>query len=227
MSDQIDLYGPRFGRADGARELIILLHGLGADGSDLIALAPVFARALPYAAFVAPNAPFPCDMAPFGHQWFSFQVKTPADVLAGIENTAPMLNAFIDKQLAAHGLGEERLALVGFSQGSMMALHVALRRARACAAVVAYSGALIGPERLPTEIKSRPPVLLVHGEADDVVPFPAMAAAEEALRANGVAVRSQGLPGVSHGIDEVGADLGTTMLKQSLYPEPPGSEDPS
>src|SRR5947208_8561128 len=108
------------------RQLVILLHGLGADGNDLIGLAPVLARLLPDAEFVSPNAPFPCDMAPYGYQWFSLQDRSPEAILGGVRASAPILDAFIDDLLAARGLEEKDLALVGFSQGTMMSLYVGL-----------------------------------------------------------------------------------------------------
>jgi phospholipase/carboxylesterase len=117
------------------------------------------------------------------------------------------------------GLGDERLALVGFSQGTMVALHTAIRRPRPCAAVIGYSGALVGPELLAGEVVSRPPVLLVHGDADQVVPFPSMAAAEQALAGAGFLVHGEARPGLGHGIDEAGLQLGAAMLKQTLYPD--------
>ncbi len=119
------------------------------------------------------------------------------------------------------GLGDERLALVGFSQGTMMALHVALRRARACAAVIGYSGAVVAPQLLAAEIESRPPVLLVHGDADEIVPFSSLAAAQQALRENGLLVHSEPRPGLGHGIDETGLQLGAALLQQTLYPDDP------
>jgi phospholipase/carboxylesterase len=159
-----------------------------------------------------------------GRQWFSFQDREPEAVLAGARAAAGHLDAFIDAELERTGLPDQRLVLLGFSQGAMMALHVALRRARLCAAVIGYSGALIGPELLAGEVRSRPPVLLVHGDADEVVPFQSMAAAEQALRADGFLVHGEGRPGLGHGIDEVGLQLGAAMLKQSLYPDEAGPE---
>ena len=228
MTAAFELDGPRLGPAAGAeaKELIILLHGLGADGHDLIALAPLFARSLPEAAFAAPNAPFPCDMAPFGRQWFSFQDRDPGAVLAGVRASAPHLDAFIDAELARSRLPGDRLAIVGFSQGTIMALHVAMRRANPGAAVIGYSGALAGPEVLQAETRSRPPVLLVHGDADEIVPFQSMAAAKQALDANGVPVRAEARPGLGHGIDDIGLKLGAAMLKQSLYPDSLGEDAP-
>ncbi len=225
MNIGIDLDGPRFGPAQAAngrpQELVILLHGLGADGNDLISLAPLFAQVLPGAAFVAPNAPFPCDMAPVGRQWFSFQDRAPEAVLAGVRAAAPHLGAFIDTELERAGLPDERLALIGFSQGTMMALHVALRRAQACAAVIGYSGALVAPQLLAEEVRSRPPILLTHGDADEIVPFSSMAAAQQTLRENGMLVHSEPRPGLGHGIDETGLQLGAAMLQQTLYPDAP------
>jgi len=134
------LDGPRHGVKAGpgkdgrkARALVVFLHGLGADGNDLISLAPLLESVLPDTAFASPHAPFPCDMAPLGRQWFSLQDRDPDVLLAGVQAAAPLLNAFLDQELKAHGLSDERLALVGFSQGTMIALHVALRRPRPCA----------------------------------------------------------------------------------------------
>src|SRR5467141_2296170 len=142
------LSGPSRPPASGGRpsRLVILLHGLGADGNDLIGLVPYWAPLLPTAEFVSPNAPFPCDMAPYGYQWFSFQDRTQEAVLAGVRAAAPVLDAFIDDALAARGLVDGDAALVGFSQGTMMSLHVGLRRAHPVAGILGYSGRLIGAE---------------------------------------------------------------------------------
>lgn len=218
MSDMFALEGPRFGPASGGtpRSLVVLLHGLGADGNDLISLAPYWAKALPDTAFVSPHAPFPCDMAPYGRQWFSLQDRTPAMILAGVKAAAPILDDFIDAELREHGLTDDRLALVGFSQGTMMSLYVAPRRARAIAGVVGYSGALVGADLLAADVKSKPPVLLVHGEMDDIVPFQAMAAAAAGLRAAGIAVETLGRPGLPHSIDEEGLLRGGRFLAERL-----------
>jgi len=215
MFDAFTLDGPRFGPAAGgaASQLVVLLHGLGADGNDLIGLAPALARALPEAAFVSPHAPFPCDMAPYGRQWFSLQSRDPASLWSGVSMAAPILGGFLDDELARLGLADDRLALVGFSQGTMMSLHLAPRRARPCAAVVGYSGLLAGPERLAAETVSRPPVLLVHGDADPIVPVAALPAARAALEAAGFTVTMQVRPGLGHGIDEAGIGLGIAHLR--------------
>ena len=218
MTGTFDLDGPRAAPAAGgqADALVILLHGLGADGNDLIGLAPQLAQVLPGAAFVSPHAPFPCDMAPFGRQWFSLQDRAPEAVLAGVRAEAPILDGFLDDELARHGLSDGQLALVGFSQGTMTGLYVGLRRAEPCVQIVGFSGALIGPEDLEREIRSRPPVLLVHGEADEVVPFPALAAAQTALKACQVPVEAHGRPGLGHGIDQQGLELAAAALERAF-----------
>src|ERR1700726_4816555 len=140
------------------RRLVILLHGLGADGNDLIGLQQVWGRLLPEAEFISPNAPSPCDMAPYGYQWFSVQDRTPAAMLAGVRAAAPMLDGFIDEELQKRGLDESDTALVGFSQGTMMSLYVGLRRAKPLAGILGYSGRLLAPELFASEVRSRPPV---------------------------------------------------------------------
>jgi phospholipase/carboxylesterase len=213
-----DLSGPSHQPASGGkpRQLVVLLHGVGADGNDLIGLAPYWAALLPDAEFVSPDGPFPCDMAPFGRQWFSLQDRSPAAILAGVRATAPIVDAFLDAALAARGLDDRRLALVGFSQGTMMSLYVGLRRAKAAAGIVGYSGALVGADALPQEIRSRPKVLLVHGDADEVVPAQALAIAANGLKAAGVPAEILMRPGLGHGIDEEGLRRGGEFLQQAF-----------
>src|ERR1700688_291999 len=151
------------------RRLVILLHGLGADGNDLIGLQQYWGRLVPEAEFVSPNAPFPCDMAPYGYQWFSVQDRSPPSVLAGVRASAPSLDAFIDDELQKRGLDDSAAALVGFSQGTMMALFVGLRRPSPLAGILGYSAGLIAADLLPSELRSRPPVLLAHGTEDPLV----------------------------------------------------------
>ncbi|MEQ8355430.1 MAG: prolyl oligopeptidase family serine peptidase [Kiloniellaceae bacterium] len=217
----MELDGPRYGPEAGgkARALVVFLHGLGADGDDLISLAPMLEAVLPETAFVSPHAPYPCDMAPMGRQWFSLQSREPEPMLAGVQTAAPILNRFLDAELEKHGLSDDRLALVGFSQGTMMALHTMMRRPKTCAVVVGFSGALVMPEILGAEIASRPPVLLVHGDADEVVPFAALSAAQQALDLNGVPVAAYQRPGLGHGIDQEGLQLCAAALVQHLFPE--------
>ncbi|MCO6417088.1 prolyl oligopeptidase family serine peptidase [Siccirubricoccus sp. KC 17139] len=212
------LDGPRLGpRAGGAaQQLVVLLHGLGADGTDLIGLAPEWAEALPHAAFVAPDAPSPCDMGPWGRQWFSLQDRSPARMAAEIRAVAPALQGFLDAELARLGLPGSALALAGFSQGCMMALFCGLRRATAPAAILGYSGALLASESLAEELACRPPVLLVHGEADEVVPVEATRSAAATLTAAGVAVETLYRPGLAHGIDPAGIAAGAAALRRAF-----------
>jgi len=216
MADLID--GPRWGPAEGGkpRKLVVLLHGLGADGFDLIDLAPDWGKAVPNALFVAPHAPDACDMAPYGRQWFSIGDRAPAHVLAGIRVAAGHLGAFLNAETARLGLSAGDVALMGFSQGAMTALFTGLRRNPPPAAILAYSGRLVGAETLPTEIRGRPPVLLVHGEKDEVVPVEGGRAAEAALQAAGVPVESHWRPGLGHGLDDVGIMQGALTLQHYL-----------
>ena len=211
-----DLDGPRWGpRTGAAQQLVVICHGVGADGHDLIDLAPHWAQALPHAAFVAPDAPEPYDGAPMGRQWFSLRDRSPAILAAGVAVAATALSGFIDAELARLTLPADAYALVGFSQGAMTVLYAGLRRAVPPRAILAYSGALLAPELLSTTTV-RPPVLLVHGEDDAVVPVAASRAAEQALRAAGVPVEALYCPRLGHGIDEAGLSTGALFLQRAF-----------
>ena len=212
------LVGPSFGPAAGGppRQLVVLLHGVGADGQDLIGLAPMLARDLPHARFVAPDGPEPCDLAPYGRQWFSLQDRRPASMLAGIVRTAPLVDAFLDEELAQHGLTDADLALVGFSQGTMMSLHLGPRRPRPMACILGFSGALVGGEALPDQVRSRPPVMLIHGDADDVVPVQALFGAVDGLQAAEIPVQWIVRPDLPHSIDPEGIAAGGRFLREML-----------
>ncbi|MEH3148011.1 MAG: prolyl oligopeptidase family serine peptidase [Methylobacterium frigidaeris] len=195
---------PRSGRAP--RQLVVLLHGFGADGNDLIDLGAAWSELLPDAAFVSPHAPEPCIQG-FGRQWFPLTFRDPHERWRGVTRAGPGLDAFLDAELAAHGLDESRLALVGFSQGCMMALHVGLRRERRLAAVVGLSGLVVveegrGPDALKAGIRAVPPVLLVHGDQDEVIPVGALFLSADLLAAAGVPVEWHLSAGTGHGIDE-------------------------
>lgn len=196
------------------KQLVVFLHGLGADGNDLLGLAPFFAEALPDAHFIAPNAPEPCDMTPYGYQWFSLQEWTPESKLRGTKASAPILNTFLDAQLARFSLPDSQLALVGFSQGTMMSLYTAPRRAEAIAGIVGYSGALIGGETLAQEVTAKPPVCLIHGTADTIVPFAAMDVATSGLSSCCISVEAHARPNLPHTIDEEGIEIARAFLRR-------------
>ncbi|MEM1140110.1 MAG: dienelactone hydrolase family protein [Pseudomonadota bacterium] len=199
-----------------ADSLIIFVHGYGADGNDLIAIGAHWARDLPTTAFIAPNGPERCAGSPMGYQWFPISRLSPEDMWAGVQSAGPILDAFIDEQLAQRSLSEERLVLVGFSQGTMLSLHVALRRARPLAALIGYSGLLAGPEHLARDIQSRPPVFLAHGDADQVVPPQATPMAAASLGEAGVSVIWHLSAGIGHGIAPDAMDAGARFAGDAL-----------
>ena len=217
------LDGPRLvPRAQGpARQLVVFLHGYGADGNDLIEIGRAWQPLLPHAAFVSPHAPEPCAEAPVGRQWFPLTFRDPQERWRGVNAAAPGLGRFLDAELARHRLGADALALVGFSQGTMMALHVGLRRRTAPAAILGYSGLLVvppgqNPEAVAAEISARPPppVLLVHGDADDLIPAEALLQAAQGLAAIGIPAEWHLSYGIGHGIDAEGLRHGGEFLAQ-------------
>jgi phospholipase/carboxylesterase len=213
------VFGARGVPMGTATSLVVFLHGYGADGADLLGLADALAPHLPGTAFVAPDAPEPCRGAPYGRQWFPIpwlDGSSEVEAGAGLARAARDLDAFLDARLAEAGLPASALALVGFSQGAMIALHVAPRRSLPVAAIVAISGRLLQPGSLADEAVVRPPVLLIHGDADPVVPFADMQAAGQALAGAGFAVWGHVMEGTGHGIapDGLGAALG--FLKERL-----------
>jgi phospholipase/carboxylesterase len=210
------LDGPRMPPAAGGKptSLVVLLHGYGSNGADLISLAPYWAKLLPGAQFVSPNAPEPVPMAPGGYQWFPISRLDPRELARGVQTAAPLLNKFLDRELERYGVAPGRLALVGFSQGTMMALHVGLRRA--VAGIVGFSGALPVPETLKAEAVGKPPVLLVHGDQDDVVPVSRMLEAAEGIAAAGLSAHWHVSAGVPHSIGPDGLALGGDFLRAAL-----------
>jgi phospholipase/carboxylesterase len=205
---------PRSGAAP--RKIVLLLHGFGSSGTDMISLAPQWQDALPDTLFLAPHAPQRCGMMGAGYQWWGLSGFSPSALAAGAAAAAPAIDAFIDRKLAQYGLTEADLALVGFSQGTMMALHVALRRPQTVAAVVGYSGMLTGAAELAHRDFSKPPVLLVHGTADPVVPIAALHMAESELKRLGVAVTTHIAFGVAHSVDPVGLRLGRDFVADAF-----------
>jgi len=209
------LTGPSRPPARGGKpkQLVIFLHGLGADGNDLIGLAQYWSGLLPEAEFISPNAPFPCTMAGYGYQWLNPEDRSPEARLAGARAAGALLDGFIDEELAKRGLAAGDAALVGFSQGCMMSLFVGPRRAEPLAGIVGYSGRLVGAEVLGEEVRSRPPILLVHGTHDPVVPYESLAEAETGLKAVGLSVETVSCYGVQHSIDQEGLRRGGQFLR--------------
>ena len=205
---------PKSGRADS---LVVFLHGYGAHGGDLIGLADPLASYLPNAAFASPDAPellqFPGMQC---YQWFPLISRNQNEYWSGACEAATPLDAFLAAELARWKLPPSRLALVGFSQGTMMALHVGLRQPASPAAIVGFSGRIAGPEKLAAEITSRPPVLLIHGDEDEVIPVAALAETVEALKGVGIAAEWDERQGLGHGIDPGGLALAGRFLAAKL-----------
>jgi phospholipase/carboxylesterase len=215
----VELSGPRLEPKSRrpARQLVVFVHGYGADGNDLIDIGRAWQELLPDAAFVSPHAPEPLPGAVMGRQWFELTFRDPHERWRGVNAAAPALERFLDAELARRALPPSALALVGFSQGTMMSLHVGLRRAAAPAAIVGYSGLFVlpnpaAPDAVAGEIRARPPVLLVHGENDDLIPAEALFHAAEALAALGIATEWHLSPGIGHGIDPEGLRHGGAFL---------------
>ena len=214
----MNIDGPRQEPSDGkpARAQVILLHGYGADGNDLIGLTPYWAKELPHVGFVSPHAPFPCEMSPMGRQWFSLGDRSPESMLAGTRMAAQVIDGFINDEMQRLGLPASKIALIGFSQGTMMSLFVGPRREQQIAGIVGFSGRLVGPELMAAEVKSKPPVTLVHGEADEMVPAAALGQAVTGLEAVGIDVASEMRPHLGHSIDEQGLKIGLEFLRNVL-----------
>ena len=213
----------KFGRVGAqsgqAKSLVVFLHGYGADGADLLGLADPLAPHLPDTVFMAADAPSPCAGNPFGRQWFPiprFDGSSEVDAAVEMNRAADDLNAFLDQRLADEGLTPAALALVGFSQGAMMSLHVAPRRDQAMAGVVAISGRLLRPQVLAQEARVKPPVMLIHGDSDDVVPFGEMQIAGNALVAAGFETFGHVMQGTGHGIAPDGLGVTMQFLKERL-----------
>ena len=218
------LTGPERPAASGpADSLVVLLHGYGADGNDLIGLAEPLAPYLPRTRFLAPNAPERCPGSPTGFQWFPIpwlDGSPEAVARASAERSFALLDRWLDD--VAGGVAPARTVLVGFSQGTMMALHVGLRRREPLAGIVGFSGRLLEPQRLPAEAGTAPPVLLVHGDADPVVPFASLAEAADALVAAGVETFTHVSCGVGHGIAPDGLGLALSFMRDRLGIEDQG-----
>ena len=218
MTDISNYY--EYKTSDTPSSLVIMLHGYGSNGQDLIGLAPMLAQELPDTMFVSPDAPFNLEMMPpmGGYQWFSLLDRTSEVMLEGAEGAAPILEGFVDAMAQRFEIPHAKIALLGFSQGTMMSLYTAPRMPQKIAGVLGYSGALLGGEGLvedPDEFQNFP-IRLIHGEADDVVPVAARSQAQELLTKAGYTVSGHTTPGLTHSIDEDGIRSGVEFLREIL-----------
>ena len=207
-------FGPAAGGAPTS--MVIMLHGVGADGQDLLGLAPVLGAALPHTVFVSPDGAQPFDMAPMGRQWFSIREFTPQAMERGVQESAKIVDEFITEQRDHYGLKDENIALLGFSQGAMMSLYVAPRRAEKLAGVLAYSGLLAGADGLDAGAICKLPIQLVHGGMDSIVPVAFYNQALQTLENKGFPVAGKMIPYLAHGIDETAIETGRTFLQTHL-----------
>ena len=209
--------GPRIApRGATARKLVILFHGYGSNGADLAGLAEAWAPAFPDVAWASPNAPDPAPGAPGGYQWFPISRLDPAAMESGVRSAAASAERFIDAELTRWSLAGGDVVLVGFSQGTMMALHAGLRRDTAPAGILGYSGALAGPERLKEEMTVKPPILLIHGDRDEVLPVGLSLAAAQGLAAAGHGAQFHISPGITHSIGPDGLELGAAFIADAF-----------
>lgn len=201
------------------QNVVMFLHGYGADGADLLGLADPLAPLMENTTFIAPDAPEKCVANPFGYQWFPIpwlDGSSPEEAEAGIERATADLNGFIDQVLEDEGISPENLGIIGFSQGTMMALQVLPRRAEPVGGIVGFSGRLMEAERLSEEVKSKPPVMLVHGDQDDVVPPASLEQAARALASLEFEVYAHMSEGTAHGIAPDGLEFAVQFLKEKL-----------
>jgi len=222
----VTLDGPRLpAKSQKTEQLVVFLHGYGANGNDLITIGAQWRNLMPGAAFVAPHAPEPCGQVPGGRQWFRLTMREPGERWAGVNKAAPVLNAFLDAELDRHGLKDRQLALVGFSQGTMLALRAGLRRIHAPAAIVGYSGELVtGPDEDAAAASGpsgqSPSILLVHGSEDDVIPAEALFLSAEALARSGIPSQWHLSVNLGHGIDNAGLLHGGLFLAKCFGLKP-------
>jgi phospholipase/carboxylesterase len=206
------------GNTTAPTSMVIILHGYGANGEDIIDLGRELQSSFPDTIFIAPHAPNPCELSPLGYQWFSLSDWSPVAMDQGAKRAAPWINNFIDAQLNQYKIAPDRLVLSGFSQGAMMALYMALRYPQKIAGVLGYSGALLCADEWSSITVQKPPVCLVHGIGDNIVPVAAFYHAKQILEQHHFDIDAHALHGLMHGINAYGIDIGLTFLKRVLPP---------
>lgn len=212
-------FGRRAAKSGNTKSLVIVLHGYGADGNDLLGLADPLSSHMPDTVFIAPDAPNKCSGNPFGYEWFPIpwmDGSTEEQAQSGMAQSLGDLEAFIDEQMAAEGVTPAETILIGFSQGTMMSLHLAPRRATPFAGVVGFSGRLLEPEKLAGEVVSRPPILLIHGDQDQMVPIASLPEAADALVAVGFEVYTHISKDTGHGIAPDGLGVALQFMHEQL-----------
>jgi phospholipase/carboxylesterase len=217
--------GRRASQSGKTGSVVVVLHGYGADGNDLLGLAEPVGPHLPDTVFIAPDAPERCTINPMGYQWFPIpwiDGSSEEEAMRGMHAAARDLDAFLDQVLADEGITPDRLLLFGFSQGTMMALQVAPRRPTPVAGIVGFSGRLLNPDLLADEAVSRPPVLLMHGDQDDVVPPQSLPEAANALTQAGFTVYADVMKGMAHGIAPEGLSTAVAFMRERLGLDAPG-----
>jgi len=211
--------GRRGAPSGTTKSLVIVLHGYGADGADLLGLADPLQPHMPDTTFIAPDAPNKCSGNPFGYEWFPIpwlDGASEAAAAAGMAQSVLDINAFIDAKMAEEGVTAAQTILMGFSQGTMMSLYIAPRRAEPLAGVVGFSGRLLEPEKLQSELRSRPPVLLIHGDQDQMVPVASLPEAADYLSAAGFEVFTHISKGTAHGIAPDGLGVALQFMREKL-----------
>lgn len=205
-------------QSEDVKKIVIFLHGYGADGKDLISIAPLWVESLPKGTvFYAPNAPEACEMSPMGFQWFSLADRSPQAMRDGAKKAYPVLKNYIEQKCKKHGVSLSDVIIVGFSQGTMMALYTMPQLETACAGVLGYSGRLVGSEDIKANLNAKFPISAVHGTADEVVPFESLAMIEDGFKSMGFEdIKTHSSTGLGHGIDEFGIRIGLEFLRKQL-----------
>ncbi|MDG7056234.1 MAG: dienelactone hydrolase family protein [Wolbachia endosymbiont of Meromenopon meropis] len=195
--------------------LIVCLHGWGSSSNEFAHLAKIMSKSLSDSYFIVPNAPFKREIGN-GYQWFSLQDRSEEALYNGVESAASIINHFLDIKLKELGLDDTKLSLIGFSQGAMLAIHAALIRSQSCASVVAYSGRFLSPSRVAPKIKSKPNICVIHGDADDIVPFSSLDLAIKNLKKNGINAEGHSIHALNHAINDDCIKLGVEFIRKNF-----------